>query len=311
MDNLKTIEFEQWMKKDVIKLFIEEYNLNFDNYNKKFERLYEDEFQKDKCIRVVAIVDKKIIGFQSYFYWPYKSDNKNYNSYQSGNSIVSKKFRGKGIFGLLLKKIEEIIMKRNIDFLIGFPVKESIGSFKRKNWSNNFNLKWYVKLISLNPLTFRKSKNLSLNKTKSYFDLKNDGLFTINNSTSFELYRSQINNESLYHVYKEKEFIVEFCCKLTIRNKIISELIIGNIQFNKFNEEIINKAFKNLIKKIIASKSVNIISFAISENIEIFKLILQYNNFKLLKKKIFFIFKNYKNIDLKDILIFRADIDTW
>ena len=56
-------------------------------------------------------------------------------------------------------------MKRNIDFLIGFPVKESIGSFKRKNWSNNFDLKWYVKLISLNPMTFRKSKNISLNKT--------------------------------------------------------------------------------------------------------------------------------------------------
>ena len=45
-------------------------------------------------------------------------------------------------------------MMRNIDFLIGFPVKESIGSFKRKNWSNNFDLKWYVKLISLNPMTF-------------------------------------------------------------------------------------------------------------------------------------------------------------
>lgn len=311
MDDIKTIEFEQWMKTDVIKLFSEEYNLNFEYFKNKFEKLYEDDFQKDKCIRVVAIINRKIVGFQSYFYWPYKSDEKNYNSYQSGNSIVSKKFRGKGIFGLLLKKIEEIIIIKKIDFLIGFPVQESIGSFKRKNWSNNFNLKWYVKLISLNPLAFRKSKNLSLNKTKSYFNLKNDGLFTINNSLQFEFYRSQINNESLFHVYKEKEFIIEFCCKITKRNKIISELIIGNIQFNKFNEEIINKAFNDLIKKIKASKSVNIISFSISENIELYNFILHFNKFKLLKKKIFFIYKNYKNIDLKNILLFRADIDTW
>ena len=91
-------------EKDVIKLFSEEYNLNFDNYKKNLNDFMKMNFKKDKCIRVVAIIDKKIIGFQSYFYWPYKSDNKIYNSYQSGNSIVSKKFRGKGIFGLLLKK---------------------------------------------------------------------------------------------------------------------------------------------------------------------------------------------------------------
>ena len=311
MDNIKTIEFEQWMKKDIIKLFSEEYNLNFDYYNNKFERLYENEFQKDKCIRVVAIIDSKIVGFQSYFYWPYKSDSIIYNSYQSGNSIVSKKFRGKGIFGLLLNKIEEIIIKKDIDFLIGFPVKESIGSFKRKNWTNNFNLKWYAKLISLNPTIFIKKKRFLLNDTKSCFNLKNNGLFTIKNTPSFEFYRCQISNESKYHVFKEKEIIVEFCCKLSIRNKIISELIIGNIQFNKFDEEIINHAFNDLIKKIKASKSINLISFAVSENNKLFNSILRVNKFKLLKKKIYFIYKNYKNIDLKDILIFRADIDTW
>lgn len=311
MDNIKIIEFEQWMKKDIIKLFCEEYNLNFDYYNNKFEKLYEDEFQKDKCIRVVAINDDKIIGFQSYFYWPFKCNSKNYNSYQSGNSIVSQKFRGKGIFGLLLNKIEEIIIKKDIDFLIGFPVKESIGSFRRKNWINSFNLKWYARLISLNPTIFIKKKKISLNNTKSCFNLKNNGLFTINNTPHFEFYRSQISNESKYYVFKEKEIIVEFCCKLSIRNKIISELIIGNIQFNKFDEEILNRAFNDLIKKIKASKSINIISFAISENNKLFNSILCVNKFKLLKKKIFFINKIYKNIDLKDILIFRADIDTW
>ena len=287
MDNIKIIEFEQWMKNDIIRLFSEEYNLNFDYYNNKFEKLYEDEFQRDKCIRVVAIIDDKIIGFQSYFYWPFKCNSKNYNSYQSGNSIVSEKFRGKGIFSLLLNKIEEIIIKKDIDFLIGFPVKKSIGSFKRKNWTNSFNLKWYARLISLNPMIFLKKKKIPLNNTKSCFNLKNNGLFTINNTPHFEFYRSQISNESKYHVFKEKEIIVEFCCKLSIRNKIISELIIGNIQFNKFDEEILNRAFNDLIKKIKASKSINIISFAISENNKLFKYILQVNKFKLLKKKIF------------------------
>ena len=47
------------MKNDIIRLFSEEYNLNFDYYNNKFEKLYEDEFQRDKCIRVVAIIDDK------------------------------------------------------------------------------------------------------------------------------------------------------------------------------------------------------------------------------------------------------------
>ena len=55
------------MKNDIIRLFSEEYNLNFDYYNNKFEKLYEDEFQRDKCIRVVAIIDDKIIGFNHIF----------------------------------------------------------------------------------------------------------------------------------------------------------------------------------------------------------------------------------------------------
>ena len=203
MNIIKIIEFEPWMKGDVIKLFRDEYNIDEKKFEKKFGKLYDEKFQKERCIRIVALNNQEIIGFQSYFYWPYKNGKITYNSFQSGNSIVSKYYRGQGIFGLMLEKIDEIIFKRKIDFLIGFPVKESIGSFKRKKWINSTNLSWYIKPISYNPLFFLKPQNLKLKKEKLHFNFKMNGYIALENNQSFNEYRNKFSGEKLYFQYQE------------------------------------------------------------------------------------------------------------
>ena len=299
------------MKNEVIILFNDEYKLENNQFKKKFEKLYEDPFQKQKCIRIVASINDKIIGFQSYFYWPYKYDGNTYNSFQSGNSIVSKNHRGKGIFGLMLEKIDEIVIEKKIDFLIGFPVAESIGSFKRKKWLNKFNLSWYIKPISYNPFIFLKKTNSNLKKEKLHFDLKMKNYLVLENTSSFNQYRSKFSGEKLYFQYKKNDTIIELCYKISIRKKIIKELTIGNVEFNHFNEDIINDAFSFFIKSIKKNKIANFISFAISDNANIFNKILLNQGFKSINKKIFFIHKCNKKIDLNNILLFRSDIDTW
>ena len=96
--------------------------------------------------------------------------------------------------------------------------------------------------------------------------------------------------------------------------KVISGIVKqdnGNVEFNNFNEDIINDAFSVFIKSIKENKIANFISFAISDNANIFNKILLKQGFKSINKKIFFIHKCNKKIDLNNILLFRSDIDTW
>ena len=299
------------MKGDVIKLFRDEYNIDEKKFEKKFGKLYDEKFQKERCIRIVALNNQEIIGFQSYFYWPYKNGKITYNSFQSGNSIVSKYYRGQGIFGLMLEKIDEIIFKRKIDFLIGFPVKESIGSFKRKKWINSTNLSWYIKPISYNPLFFLKPQNLKLKKEKLHFNFKMNGYIALENNQSFNEYRNKFSGEKLYFQYQENDSKIEFCYKLSRRKKIIKELIIGNVEFDDFDENIMKNAFEDFIKKIKKYKMANFISIAISDNTNIFKNVIISKGFRFINKKIYFIHKSNENINLNNILLFRSDIDTW
>ena len=92
---------------------------------------------------------------------------------------------------------------------------------------------------------------------------------------------------------------------------ILKELVIGRVDFNLFDKEIINEGFIDLIKKIKKTKCINFISLALSENTKVFDEILLKNNFKKINNKIFFIHKNFKPVILNDILIFRSDLDTW
>ena len=299
------------MKEDIINLFCNEYSYDFDNFQKKFENLYDDNFQKNKCIRVVALYNDEVVGFQSFFYWPYKINNSNLESYQSGNSIVKENFRGLRIFSMMLDKIENMIQQKNIDFIIGFPVEKSIGSFKRKKWINKFNLIWYVKPISFNPMISFKKPFINLSNEKQFFDLENKEFIILENSRVFEKYRINLNKGNIYFSLQKNNIKLELCCKLKKRRKILNELIIGNIQFNEFSEEAINEAFIKIIEIAKKSNSIHFISFAVSENIKVFKPVLLKFKFKSMKKKIFFIFKNFNNINFDNLLLFRADIDTW
>ncbi|MDC3134058.1 hypothetical protein OA958_04400 [Bacteroidota bacterium] len=311
MKNIEIIEYQKWMKSNVIKLFTNQYNLDENQFENKFEKLYNDKFQKKKCIRIVALINKEVIGFQSYFYWPYKYGNITYNTFQSGNSIVNKHYRGQGVFGLMLEKIDEIILKRKIDFLIGFPVKESIGSFKRKKWLNNINLLWFIKPISYNPLISCKKTNKKLKKDKLYFNFKMKDHIALENNQTFNEYRNKFCGEIMYYQYHEKKSKIELCYKLSKRKKIIKELIIGGVEFDNFDEDLMNNAFEDFIRTVKKHKMANFISIAISDNTNIFDNIIKKQGFISLKKKVHFIYKGNEKVNLKNILLFRSDIDTW
>jgi hypothetical protein len=291
--DLQIIPYENWMKEDVI--------------------------QKDRCIRIVALDNKKVIGFQSFFYWPYKYKSKVYNSYQSGNSIVHENYRGKGIFGKLLRYTDENKNNLGIDFLIGFPVEKSYNSFIKKGWLNSFNLTWSIKALS--PLSIISS----FNTTKLEKQLNNKALhFTcdsnyvcLENSEEFQIYRSKYSKGIyLNHLYAKNDEQVHFSLKVNTRKKVIKELIIGNVHFTNFSDVLITEALNDLIGKVKKSKQITLISFAYPNNSMVYSQALKNNGFKVHDKSIYFICDDIPSeinaeIEKGAFLTYRGDIDTW
>ncbi len=314
--------YEDWMKPQVAKLFCLQYGVNEDNFSKLIDNFYEHPFQKDKCIRIVAKEGKTIIGFQSFIYWPYEYNNKTYNSFQSGNSLVHPNHRGKGIFQKLLNYLDLHCKELEIDFLIGFPIDASIGSLLRNNWQNIFNLQWYVKIW--NPFSIF----LPLNKKKINTHFPNKNLFPKNkviepfiklsNTKDFSEWRSIHNDEknyfSFYFQNGENEMILKL--KLNIRKKIIKELIIGDFITTNYDTIFIDEAFSAFFNELKKIKCISIVSLAINDNnISNLKSILLNQRFRKIKKQIYFCFKPLLDKELiseKDKwIVLRGDIDTW
>ncbi|MBI4947868.1 MAG: GNAT family N-acetyltransferase [Bacteroidetes bacterium] len=312
--------YEDWMRPQVAKMFSLQYGLNENDFSKLIEDFYEHPYQKDRCLRIVAKEEDRVIGFQSFFYWPYRFNNKIYNSFQSGNSLVHPEFRGKGIFQKLLTYIDTHSRKLGIDFLIGFPVEASKKSFIRNQWENILNLQWHIKII--NPLSFFFSLRLqelhNVFNTPSYTLDGNSSSFRLASNPDFSSWRNHYSKEGryLYFSFAQQNYSANFTLKFIKRRKYINELIIGDFQCNTNDLTFIHEAFNTLIRKARSLRFLSILTIAINErsSYSLLKPLLQ-SGFKKTNKKIYFIIKDFSNNQAihnpESWTLYRSDIDTW
>ncbi len=313
--------YSDWMKEQVIMLFCEQYNEDKNQFTLFFEKFYEHGFQKEKAIKIVALKGRKVVGFQSFFYWPYQSNGVTYNSFQSGNSLVNADYRGQGLFRRMLEFVYE--NDKDIDFIVGFPVQASFNSFIRNKWENLFNLQWYIKKVSfialMTNLAFRSEKRLSNVFSSQSISIKEelniDELKLINNS-EFKNWRNSYSKDIKYYFcFKNEGKIIEFELKYNVRNKIIGELIIGRISSSSNDEKFILLGVNQLLKKAKKTKVITLVSTALNPtNNNVVNLVMK-KKFKIINKQIYFITKGTEGKELlktsKSWNLSRSDIDTW
>lgn len=305
----------------VVNMIYNQYGGEREYWSLRFHDFYEHPYQVNRCIRLVALDGEKVVGFQSIFYWPYLLNTQCLISYQSGNSLIHPDYRGHGIFGMLLHELETEAHINEADFIMGFPVKASYNSFIRANWRNILNLKWYVRIISPIPF-FRK-----INFDNITFDRKAEVIpdailsqgFTLSRDHDFQNWRDQytIQHRYYYYHYNKGSQRLRFDLKIRLHGKI-TEMVIGKITTNSFDEDFLKKAFRSLIKMVYQQKSIMILSIALNDEYYESNILRALKNtlfFNLKNRLIYFIVKDYSGRSLvhdsKLWELYLSDIDTW
>ncbi|MCC7303049.1 MAG: hypothetical protein IT233_10435 [Bacteroidia bacterium] len=309
------------MADQVSGLFAKEYGVDPVLLASQMDTFYNHPYQKEECIRIVAMDGNTVAGFQSFFYWPYRWKNTLFRSFQSGNSLVNPNYRGRGVFASLLQFMNlELQKHKKIDFLTGFPIDVSKNSLLRNGWTNVVNLTWYVKPINylsvlrtFNPTCLSES----FPELTSSFPFDPD-LISLSEDTGFRKWRAAARSGIKVQFFEYSEGDMKMTCALKPekRGKFFKHLIIGDIRTNCSNAEFISNGLKLLESRVTRIRSINFLSIAINplENSCIRKA-LQQRNFMPLNKRIYFMVKNFlpdsSIVEAPNWRLFRSDIDTW
>ncbi|MGZ4037864.1 MAG: N-acetyltransferase family protein, partial [Bacteroidia bacterium] len=315
---LRITGYEDWMREQVIQLFVSEYKVDAASFRELFESFYFHPFQKNKCILIAAVDDKTVAGFQSFFFWPYADGKRTYASFQSGNSLIHPDYRGKGLFNQMLAYIEAEKNKAGIDFLMGFPVEASKKNFLKDGWTNLFDLKWFVK--TCNPFGFFNSglsSHKGFSKGMLYFEtaFHPEGTLSLENSPAFRDWRNTYMKAGTYYTYRfEKgDKSILFHLKLNKRKHILNEAIIGNVLFSsEQSTTFLEEAIKELCASLRKSWSAHFISVAINDACRFpVKQHFEVAGFNETEKKIYFIVKPQRQapLEVSQWHIYRSDID--
>jgi hypothetical protein len=319
-DNIKITLYEPWMHDQVARVIAQEYGVQEQYQERMMKNFYEHPYQRDKSIRIAALDGEKVVGFQSFFHWPYLLDGKPMNTYQSGNSIVVPDYQSRGIFGRLLSYMDEIREGKQIDFLMGFPVGNSYNSFIRNKWANVLNLNWYVKIIS--PLSIARKLDLSkisiADSPGCVSEVRAGSGFALNCAPEFETWRKTYTegNNYFYFHYDNGRFHAQFDLKVNHRGRL-KELVVGRIRTNCDDLDPLTKAVDDLIRKMRKQHVFTFISVALNRRYFKSEILMAFRRlgFRQIKKEIFFIVKDYNvgnRVHRPELWeLYRSDIDTW
>lgn len=324
-DGIRIGYYEDWMFDQIIDMFVAEYGVDPGQQREFFRRFYEAAFQRSHGIRLVATDGETVCGFQSYFYWPYRYQGRMLRTFQSGNSLVSPKHRGRQIFARLLNFLAETdaAERPEIDFLMGFPVEMSYGSFIRNKWTNPLNLVWYARPIHpLSVVLARKPQRAgwSFETVSEHIDpYYPEGQITLSKDPDFATWRRECRESAphyLYLHYSDASGRIRFDLKPGRRGRI-NELVIGDIVRSSPAPGLLRAGLRALLAVAKKHSFLTMLSIALNQESADRGLIdaVRECGFFRLKNRIYFIVKPIGSFadctDASRWNLLRSDVDTW
>lgn len=303
-------------------LYAQEYGGTVQEHIDRFDRTYNHAFQSNREIRIVATQGAEIAGIQTLFYWPYVRKGSTFRVWQSGNSIIAPQFRGQGLFGRMLAAQNEMLKDRtDIDFLLGFPVSASRGSFLRNGWTALDDLEWRLKVVNPLRAVFKLTPELVSN---NLFQHEGSERIADEYPDQFRMVKDPLFQDWRRGIRSGREVLLRICVKggdVVFRVKIeerhnIPIALIGDISPSSFDLNMLQRAFSKLFAQIRRAGAAAVtVCYNPSANLLVNQAIKTQFPLKL-KNKVHVIVKpvSYQHPSIKDStnwVLHRADVDTW
>jgi hypothetical protein len=296
--SIRVAPYEAPMAAQVAELFHRQYGVDRDAFAGRFVRFYEHEYQRGRCLRVVALEGETVAGFAGFVRWPYARDGRVFDSFQCCDVLLDPRSRGRGQFQRMLDFAGEQL--RGADFLVGFPVEAAKSAFLRNGWKNVLDLQWYVKVLSLRVMLSRADGEASQDARSSHSEIlrsaQDDGghLLRLTNDPDFVDWR---HGYSHHHLHFDS-----FELKPIRRRRLLRELIVGDVRRDDADFAALAKAVRGTTYLSIAMNPLDpLVARVLAAG------------FRRVKRTIAFIVKPLA-VDATDPAkwrLFRSDIDTW
>lgn len=268
-DGIRIAEYEPWMGDQLVGMIGREWGSESEQLAEGITRFYDHPYQKDKAIRTIALDGERVVGSQTWCSWPYLLDGRRLNSYQSGSSLVDPDYRSRGIFSRLLNRVDDFRKQRQMEFLLVIPNAAAVGSYRRLQWHNLVNQRWYVKLVSPLSLIRRYDESrIRLEQTPrplppgpapKGFALTHDDDFT-----GWRRHFSAIHGPCFYFHHGQAGDEIRFELKPKLRGPI-KELILGDIQPATASGERLREALGALIRDLRSQRVFTMLSACMNE----------------------------------------------
>jgi len=214
--SIRIVPYEGPMAPQVAELFHRQWGVTRAAFLDRFARFYEHPYQRQRCLRVVALDADTVVGFAGFVVWPYTLAGRQYRSFQCSDVLLEASYRGRGTFQRMLDFVNE---HSGSDFIVGFTNLAKT-AFLRHGWKHILELQWYVKL--LDPLAFLKGAE-AFNEAPA---LRGDSPshLRLTDDADFVEWRRGYSRDNRYFVHGPFEL------KPTRRRRVLRELIIGDVR---------------------------------------------------------------------------------
>jgi hypothetical protein len=321
-DALTIVHYEARMLDAIVEMLCDQYGGSAEARRQAFVRFYDHPYQAGHALRLVAVSAGKPVGLQTLFRWPYRNGDRLFRSLQSGNSLIHRDWRGKGLFGKMLAAQDSFMDRTKVDFLTGFPVDASLGSFKRNGWLHIGDTRWRV--VPLNPFAALFPREPA--KIAARFDVAPEAIdvchrneaFTLDADAAFLNWRMHTREpaERCWHHFRDDSGIVRCDLKIERRGRF-PLLVVGAVEATTLSPDSVAAALADLARR---ARGAGAAALAISANPDgmdpgIRKFLSRRISRQLANRAHFIVkpvaFAKAEAADFSRWQLQRHDIDTW
>ncbi|MCU1486925.1 MAG: hypothetical protein JWN67_3671 [Actinomycetia bacterium] len=319
---LQITSYDDWMRPQVVALFSRQNSTTEADEHAYIDGFFEHPYQRDRCIRLVALDEDKVVGFQAFFFWPYAAGAETFASYQSGRSLVHPEYRGRGIFQRLLCQVEDNPGDFTADFIVGFPVDVSFGSLVRNGFAHVCDLTTYVRLIHPTSVSPKAAPwSLGFDPTPEVVPAAvAHGQIGRIRSPEFDAWHASFGLAPMYEHFHHGEGakVLRVDLAYSVRRGRILQVTIGDVVANEQDLQFIHRGMKACLRAIRARREVGLLAIDLnrhSADPTLRDFVRRNRFFDVRQKNNYFLVKALTErpmiLDPTRWSLFRSDRDIW